>query len=67
MVLTVFLVDRRVTERSYKFAEQQKLPFYFVSAADGTNVVRVCESFPTFFVLTCFPDLRRGPPNGDWI
>jgi Rab-like protein 2 len=30
-----------VTDKNFKFAEQNNLPFYFVSAADGTNVVKV--------------------------
>jgi Rab-like protein 2 len=34
-------VDKSVTEKTFKFAEQNDLPFYFVSAADGTNVVKV--------------------------
>jgi len=32
-----------VTSKSFKFPEQHKLPFFFVSAADGTNVVKVFE------------------------
>ena len=34
-------VDYRVTQKSFKFARNNHLPFYFVSAADGTNVVKV--------------------------
>jgi hypothetical protein len=30
-----------MTEKKFAFAEQNDLPFYFVSAADGTNVVKV--------------------------
>jgi len=33
----------QVTSKSFKFPEQHKLPFFFVSAADGTNVVKVFE------------------------
>ncbi|KAK1784640.1 hypothetical protein P4O66_003326 [Electrophorus voltai] len=33
--------DMRVTQKSFNFAKKQGLPFYFVSAADGTNVVKV--------------------------
>ncbi|KAG5273755.1 hypothetical protein AALO_G00155100 [Alosa alosa] len=33
--------DMKVTQRSFNFAKKQGLPFYFVSAADGTNVVKV--------------------------
>jgi Rab-like protein 2 len=30
-----------VTEKKFAFAEQNDMPFYFVSAADGTNVVKI--------------------------
>jgi len=33
----------KVTDKKFKFSETHNLPFYFVSAADGTNVVRVFE------------------------
>lgn len=33
--------DMRVTQKSFNFAKKLGLPFYFVSAADGTNVVKV--------------------------
>ena len=33
--------DSAITQRSYNFAKKYKLPFYFVSAANGTNVVKV--------------------------
>ncbi|XP_031420525.1 RAB, member of RAS oncogene family-like 2 [Clupea harengus] len=33
--------DMKVTQRSFNFAKKQGLPFHFVSAADGTNVVKV--------------------------
>jgi Rab-like protein 2 len=36
-------VDYNVTKKNFKFAEQNGLPFFFVSAADGTNVVKVFE------------------------
>ena len=37
-----------MTQKSFKFARNNHLPFYFVSAADGTNVVKVCTiSLPT--------------------
>jgi Rab-like protein 2 len=34
-------LDKKSVERKYKLAEQIGCPFYLVSAADGTNVVRV--------------------------
>ncbi|KAJ8373388.1 hypothetical protein AAFF_G00265760 [Aldrovandia affinis] len=33
--------DMKVTERNFNFAKKQGLPLYYVSAADGTNVVKV--------------------------
>ncbi|NWW96554.1 RBL2A protein, partial [Rhynochetos jubatus] len=33
--------DVRVTQKSFNFAQKFRLPFYFVSAADGTNVVKL--------------------------
>ncbi|KAG9489747.1 hypothetical protein GDO78_005600 [Eleutherodactylus coqui] len=33
--------DRRATQKGFNFAKKHTLPFYFVSAADGTNVVKV--------------------------
>lgn len=29
------------TEKTFNFATKRELPFYFVSAADGTNVVKL--------------------------
>ncbi len=34
-------MDERVTKRKYKFVEQLKVPFNFVSAANGVNVVEI--------------------------
>lgn len=34
-------LDLKMTQKSFSFAEKRKLPFYFVSASDGTNVVKV--------------------------
>jgi len=34
-------LDRKAVERKYNLAEKISCPFYLVSAADGTNVVRV--------------------------
>nr|XP_006633838.1 PREDICTED: rab-like protein 2B [Lepisosteus oculatus] len=33
--------DMKVTQRNFNFAKKQGLPLYFVSAADGTNVVKL--------------------------
>lgn len=37
-------VDYNVTKKNFKFAATNNLPFYFVSAADGTNIVKVFEA-----------------------
>jgi Rab-like protein 2 len=36
-------VDLKVTERSFAFPQKRKMPFFFASAADGTNVVQIFE------------------------
>ncbi|XP_066580163.1 RAB, member of RAS oncogene family-like 2 isoform X2 [Amia ocellicauda] len=33
--------DMKVTQRNFSFAKKQGLPLYYVSAADGTNVVKL--------------------------
>ncbi|XP_054845075.1 rab-like protein 2B isoform X2 [Eublepharis macularius] len=33
--------DMKMTQKSFSFARKLNLPFYFVSAADGTNVVKL--------------------------
>uniref|UniRef100_A0A8D0H6F3 Rab-like protein 2B n=1 Tax=Sphenodon punctatus TaxID=8508 RepID=A0A8D0H6F3_SPHPU len=33
--------DMKMTQKSFNFARKFNLPFYFVSAADGTNVVKL--------------------------
>ena len=34
-------IDERATQRQYKFVEELGVPFNFVSAANGTNVVQI--------------------------
>mmetsp|Transcript_19321 Transcript_19321/g.31645 ORF Transcript_19321/g.31645 Transcript_19321/m.31645 type:complete len:263 (-) Transcript_19321:547-1335(-) len=34
-------LDYNVTKKAFNFAAKRRLPFYFVSASDGTNVVKV--------------------------
>jgi len=34
-------VNIEVTKKSFNFAQKHGMPLYFVSAADGTNVVKV--------------------------
>merc|ERR1719183_1274668 len=33
--------DPNMAKKKFNFATENKLPFYFVSAADGTNIVKV--------------------------
>lgn len=37
-------IDYKVTSKSFNFAAKRKLPFFFVSASDGTNVVKARQS-----------------------
>lgn len=57
-------VDYAVTKKNFKFASANNLEFFFVSAADGTNIVKVFEQAiraglehkekgPTDFVSEC--------------
>ena len=41
LLMDCLKADMRVTQKSFNFAKKLGLPFYFVSAADGTNVVKV--------------------------
>ena len=41
MVANKIDVDYKVTSKSFNFASKRKLPFFFVSASDGTNVVKI--------------------------
>ncbi|KAL9852932.1 rab-like protein 2A isoform 1-T1 [Geothlypis trichas] len=50
--------DMKVTQKSFNFARKFSLPFYFVSAADGTNVVKL-------HVSGC-AELQRVFPPGMW-
>lgn len=36
-------VDYKVTKKKFNFSKKHKLPFFFVSAADGTNVVKMFQ------------------------
>lgn len=37
-------IDYKVTSKSFNFAAKRKLPFFFVSASDGTNVVKIFQT-----------------------
>eukprot|EP00330_Aristerostoma_sp_ATCC50986_P014102 CAMPEP_0114593106 /NCGR_PEP_ID=MMETSP0125-20121206/14756_1 /TAXON_ID=485358 ORGANISM="Aristerostoma sp., Strain ATCC 50986" /NCGR_SAMPLE_ID=MMETSP0125 /ASSEMBLY_ACC=CAM_ASM_000245 /LENGTH=154 /DNA_ID=CAMNT_0001792065 /DNA_START=140 /DNA_END=604 /DNA_ORIENTATION=+ len=51
-------IDKRVTEKTFKFADQHNLPFYFVSAADGTNVVKIFQE-----VMQLAINYKENPPD----
>ena len=37
----VVSVDYGITKKNFNFPKKHSMPFYFVSASDGTNVVKV--------------------------
>ena len=51
-------IDYKVTSKSFNFASKRSLPFYFVSAADGTNVVRVFKA-----AIEAGLNRKRAPPE----
>ena len=51
-------VDYKVTSKSFNFAAKKNLPFFFVSASDGTNVVKVFNS-----VLEAALERKENPPD----
>jgi len=55
-------LDPRTTKRSYKYIEELKVPFNFVSAADGTNVVQIFKD-----ALDLAIDYKQNPPKDDFM
>ena len=55
-------LDPRTTKRSYKYIEDLKVPFNFVSAADGTNVVQIFRD-----ALDLAIDYKKNPPKDDFM
>jgi Rab-like protein 2 len=53
-------VDYRVVKKVFAFASKRNLPFYFVSASDGTNVVQ-CFNEAIRLAVQC----RDNPPEDD--
>ena len=51
-------VNLEVTKKSFKFGEQYGLDFHFVSAADGTNVVKIFRE-----TLRKAMDFKKNPPR----
>lgn len=41
-----------MTQKSFNFPKKHGLPFYFVSASDGTNVVKVGIQIYIYFLFS---------------
>ncbi len=55
-------IDERATQRKYKFVEDLGVPFNFVSAADGTNVVAIFRQS-----LESAIQYKEDPSNDDFM
>lgn len=55
-------VDYNVTKKNFAFAEKRKLPFYFASAADGTNVVKIFND-----AIQAAVAYKENPETGDFM
>ena len=55
-------LDPRATKRKYQFVIDLKVPFNFVSAADGTNVVQIFRD-----ALTMAQNYKKNPPKDDFM
>jgi Rab-like protein 2 len=55
-------IDERATQRKYKFVEDLGVPFQFVSAADGTNVVSIFKD-----ILDMALKYKDDPDNEDFM
>jgi Rab-like protein 2 len=55
-------LDERVTTKNWKYVESLKVPFNFVSAADGTNVVSIFKD-----ALDLAIQYKKNPPKDDFM
>ena len=55
-------IDERTTQRQYKFVEELGVPFNFVSAANGTNVVQIFRD-----ALDMALNYKKNPPKDDFM
>lgn len=55
-------IDERATQRKYKFVEDLGVPFNFVSAADGTNVVAIFKDS-----LNMAIEYKNNPEHDDFM
>ncbi len=69
-------INYAVTKKSFKFATDHHMPFFFCSSADGTNVVKVFEEAICMalgqkrygekdFLRECLDVLEGGPLNDE--
>ena len=63
--ITVCLLPQ-VTKKAFQFPKKHELPFYFVSAADGTNVVKVRAQCRPFYAWLTLGRLRHVWRVGGW-
>lgn len=55
-------LDPRTVKRQYTFVKELNVPFNFVSAADGTNVVQIFKN-----ALDMAIDYKNNPPKDDFM
>ncbi|XP_013784624.1 rab-like protein 2A [Limulus polyphemus] len=51
-------VDIKVTKKSFNFSKKFGMPFYFVSASDGTNVVKMFQD-----AIRCAVQYKKNPTD----
>ena len=62
MIANKIDLDERATKRKYQFVIDLNIPFNFVSAADGTNVVQI---FKDSFDMAL--NYKKNPPKDDFM
>ena len=62
MIANKIDLDERATKRKYQFVIDLNIPFYFVSAADGTNVVPIFKDS-----LDMALNYKKNPPKDDFM
>lgn len=58
--LLLSAADIQMTQKNFSFAKKFSLPLYFVSAADGTNVVKVMANQRQSAEVACHPGVHGG-------
>ena len=62
MIANKIDLDERATKRKYQFVIDLNIPFNFVSAADGTNVVQIFKDS-----LDMALNYKKNPPKDDFM